>query len=139
MLDKILNIIKTEPAMITAIVQAILGVVVSFGFSLTAAETGSIMAVTTALLALVTALSARPVAVSAFTGLVSAIVTLLVAFGVHGIQPDMVASVNTAIVAISALVLRGHITPVATLRAAAGEKVPPAPPAPATVPSVPAA
>lgn len=139
MLAKILNIIKTEPAMITAVVQAILAVIVSFGFSLTAAETGSIMAVTTALLAAVTALSARPVAVSALTGLVSAVVTLLVAFGVHGIQPDMVASVNAAIVAISALVLRGHITPMATLRAEAGKKAPPAQPVPAPVPPVPAA
>lgn len=138
MLDKILNVIKTEPAMITAVVQAILGVVVSFGFSLTAAQTGAIMAVTTALLAAVTAVSARPVAVSALTGLVSAVVTLLVAFGVHNIQPDMVASVNAAIVAISALVLRGHITPVATLHAEAREKAAPAQPT-AAVPPVPAA
>ena len=65
-----------------------------------------------------TAASARPFAVSALTGLVSAVVTLLVAFGVHGIQPNPVVSVNAAIVAITALVLRGHITPVATTRAA---------------------
>ena len=98
MLDKIFNVIKTEPAMVTAVVQAILGVIVSFGFSLTADETGAIMAVTTALLGLVTAVSARPFAVSALTGLVSAVVTLLVAFGVHGIQPNTVVSVNAAIV-----------------------------------------
>ena len=137
MLEKILNVIKTEPAMITAVIQAILAVIVSFGFSLTAGETGAIVAVTSALLALVTALSARPFAVSALTGLVNAIVTLLVAFGVHNIQPDMVASVNAAIVAISALVLRSHITPVATLHAAARGKEPPAL-VPTAVPPVPA-
>ena len=119
MLDKLLNLVKTEPAMITAAVQTILAVIVTSGFNLTAGETGAILAAFTALLALVTAASARPFAVSALTGLVSAIVTLLLAFGVHNIQPNLVASINAAIVAVSALVLRGHITPVATLNALA--------------------
>jgi len=64
--------------MITAAVQAILGVIMAFGVHLTADETGAILAVTTALLALITALlalitafSARPFAVSALTGFVS--------------------------------------------------------------------
>lgn len=105
--------------MITAVVQTVIGVVVSLGLSLTADETGAVIALTTAVLGLVTAASARPFAVSALTGLVSAIVTLLLAFGVHNIQPNLVSSVNAAIVAVAALVLRGHITPVATLAAQA--------------------
>ena len=121
------------PAMITAAVQAILGVIMAFGVHLTADETGAILAVTTALLALITAFSARPFAVSALTGFVSAVVTLLLAFGVHGIQPNLVASVNATIVAVSALVLRGHITPVTTLKAQA--KAAAQPKAPAATPS----
>ena len=41
MLSKILNVIKTEQEMITAVVQTVLGVIVSLGFSLTADETGA--------------------------------------------------------------------------------------------------
>ena len=41
MLSKILNVIKTEPEMISAVVQTVLGVIVSLGFSLTADETGA--------------------------------------------------------------------------------------------------
>ena len=41
MLSKILNVINTEPEMITAVVQTVLGVIVSLGFSLTADETGA--------------------------------------------------------------------------------------------------
>ena len=118
-MSKLLNLVKTEPAMITAAVQALIALVVSLGYSLSAGQTGAIVAVTTAVLALITAAAARPFQVSALTGLVSAVVTLLLAFGVHGIQPSFVSTFNAAIVAVLALVLRSHVTPVATLAAQA--------------------
>lgn len=115
MLKSALNLIKTEPAMIVAAVQTVIGVIVSLGFGLSADATAAILAFTTALLAVVPAVLARPVQVSGITGLVSAGVTLLLAFGVHGIQPGLVASLNAAIVALMAIVLRGHLTTLATL------------------------
>jgi hypothetical protein len=77
MLKSALTIIKTEPALITGAVQAILAL------------------------------------------LIAAVVTLLAAFGVNGIQSGVVITLNGAIVAITALVLRQHVTPVATLNAQA--------------------
>jgi hypothetical protein len=45
--------IRTEPAVIAGLVQAILALAVSFGLSLTPEQIGSILAVTAAILALV--------------------------------------------------------------------------------------
>lgn len=114
-MSRLINLIKTEPAMITASVQALLALLVSLGFSLTAAETGAILAVTTALLALITAVSVDKFGASTLTGLVAAVVTLLIAFGVKDINPGVVATLNGTIVAIMALVLRQQVTPVASI------------------------
>jgi hypothetical protein len=113
----LLNLIRTEPAMIVAVVQTVIGVIVSAGFGPSAAVTGAILAFTTALLAFVPAVLARPVSVSGITGIVSAGITLLLALGVHGIQPGLVTALNAAIVAIMSIALRGHLTTLATLRA----------------------
>jgi hypothetical protein len=110
----LLNLIRTEPAMIVAVAQTVIGLVVSLGFNVSADATAAVLAFTTALLAFVPAVLARPVQVSGITGLVSAGVTLLLAFGVHGIQPGLVASLNAAVVAVMAIILRGHLTPVAS-------------------------
>lgn len=133
MLKSALNMIKTEPAMIVAVVQTVIGVIVSLGFGLSADATAAILAFTTALLAFIPAVLARPVQVSALTGLVSAGVTLLLAFGVHGIQPGLVSSLNAAIVALMAIVLRGHLTPVASIVRPVPTQPSPAPTQPSPV------
>jgi hypothetical protein len=112
---KLITLVKTEPALFTAAVQALLSVLVATGLSLTAGESGAILAVTTAVLALATAIATRPFQVSALTGFLTAVFTLALAFGVHGIQPGLVAAVNGAVVAIAALIVRVHVTPVASL------------------------
>lgn len=124
MLKSALTIVKTEPALITGAVQAILALLITTGASLTAAESGAILAVTTAALGAVAAATARPVQVPALTGLISAVVTLLAAFGVSHIQPGTVGTINGAVVAIMALVERQHVTPVATLKAKAAAAQP---------------
>lgn len=101
--------------MFMAAAQALIGVAVSLGFSPTADQTGAILALTAAALAAVPAVLARPVQVSGITGLLTAVLTLLMAFGVRGIQPGLVAALNAAIVALMATVLRGHVTTLATL------------------------
>ena len=57
--------------------------------------------------------------VAALTGLVAAVVTLLIAFGVPHVQPGVVATLNAAIIAVFALIVRIHVTPLATLHAQA--------------------
>lgn len=115
-MKSLLNLIRTEPALVTGVVQAVLALLSGTVLTLTAGQTGAILAVTTAVLALIAGAMARPFQVSALTGLVGSVVTLLVSFGVHGVQPGIVSTLNAAIVAIAALVVRLHVTPVATLR-----------------------
>jgi hypothetical protein len=119
-MSRILNLIKTEPALITGALQTLVALLVTLGWHLTTDQTSALLAVTTGVLALVSAASARPFQVSALTGLVAAVVTLLVAFGAH-VQPGLVGTLNAAIVAVLALVLRAHVTPVASLRGAAAK------------------
>jgi len=129
-MSKLINVIKTEPVLITGLVQSLLALLVGLGFSLTAGQTGALEAGTTAVLALVAAVSVRPFPVAALTGALSAVATVLIAFGVPHISTGAVSSLNAVVVAVLGLVLRGHVTPVASLPK-------PAPlPAPAPVPPV---
>jgi hypothetical protein len=115
----ILSLIKAEPVLIVSAVQAVLALLSGTVLSLSASETGAILAVTTAVLALIAAAATSPFQVSALTGFVGAVVTLLVAFGVPHVEPSIVSTLNAVIVAIAALIVRVHVTPVATLRAKA--------------------
>lgn len=108
-----LRIIKTEPALAAGVVQAVISLAVGLGLHLTAGQTGALEAATSAVLAAVVAFSARPVQVSAFTGALAAVGTVLVAFGVPHVTGGSVSSLNAVLVAVLALVLRGHVTPVA--------------------------
>jgi hypothetical protein len=112
---KILNLIRNEPALLTSTAQAVLGIIVAFGIGLTADQTGAILAVWAAALAAVTAAYARPVGVSAFTGLVTAAAVLIASFGFH-VSADVVGSVNFLITAVCALLARGQLTTLVTLR-----------------------
>jgi hypothetical protein len=118
-LKNLLTIIKTQPAYFTGVIQAVIALIIGTGVTLTAAQEGAILAVTSAVLALITAASIRPFEVSTLTGFVAAMVTLLVAFGVPHVQPGIVATVNAAITAIFALVLHAHLQQTAALRTAA--------------------
>ncbi len=115
-MKSLLNLIKTEPALITGVVQAVIGLVAGRGFTLCAGQAGADLAVTTAVLGLHTAIATRPFQVSALTALVTAVVTLLIAFGVKNVSPGIVSTLNAAIVAVAALLVRVHVTPVAALR-----------------------
>ncbi|MFD7157968.1 hypothetical protein ACFV9C_25425 [Kribbella sp. NPDC059898] len=53
-------IFKREPALVLGVVQAIVALAVSFGFGLSAEQTGAILAVSAAVLALVTRSQVTP-------------------------------------------------------------------------------
>jgi hypothetical protein len=129
-MSRIVNTIRTEPVLITGLVQSLLALVVGLGFSLTAGQTGALEAVTTAVLALVAAVSVRPFPVAALTGALSAVATVLIAFGVPHVTTGEVSSLNAVVVAVLSLVLRIHVTPTASLAPQ---------PAPAPIPAPPAA
>lgn len=53
---------KREPALIMGVVQAAIALAVSFGFGLSAEQTGAILAITAAILALITRSQVTPAA-----------------------------------------------------------------------------
>lgn len=110
-LKNMLAVIRTEPVLLAGFAQAVLALLATNGVHLSASQSGGILAATTAILTLAAAAATRPFQVSALTGLTSALVTLLVAFGVHGVQPGVVSTLNAAIVAGAAIVVRLHVSP----------------------------
>jgi hypothetical protein len=118
-MDRFTDVLKTEPTMVTSVAQAALAIAVTLGLSLTATQTGALEAAAAGVAAIIVAASTRPVPVPILAGALTAIFTCLVAFGVKGVTPAVVSSVNAAIVAVLAIVLRVHQTPVAVTAPAA--------------------
>lgn len=59
-MNNLIERIKDEPVLVTTLVGAILNLIVAFGFSLTEAQEGGILAVTVAILAFVARSKVRP-------------------------------------------------------------------------------
>lgn len=117
-MSRIIAIAKNEPAAVVAVVQTLLALIVQFGFTLTPAETGGILAATAAALGLIAAIATRPFAPAAVTGLLTALGTVLVAFGVPHVTSGMVSGLNALILALFALTaVRPQVTPLAKIRA----------------------
>lgn len=111
------ELVKTEPAVFLAAVQAAITLAAQFGLTLTAAETGGLLAATSALLALVTAAMTHPFKLAALTGFVTATGTVLLAFGIPHVAPGAVSALNMVIVAAFAFLgVRPQVTPKASLR-----------------------
>lgn len=119
---KFTQMVKTEPVLFTSAIQAVLALISGTAVHLSAAQSGAILAVTTAVLSLIAAASTRPFHVSTLTGFISAVVTLLVAFGIHGVQPGVVSSLNASLVGVVAIIVRLHVSPKATITEASGRK-----------------
>lgn len=119
-MDVITRTLRNEPAMVVGVLQAALGIGVALGLSLTPGKTGALEAAAAGVAAIIVAASTRPVAVPILTGGLSAILTCLVAFGVPHVTAVTVSEVNVGVVAVLAIVLRAHQTPIAA----------PAPPVP---------
>jgi len=96
---------------------AILDWLVGFGWSsLTADQAALIVAAITAVAGVVVAIKTRPIAPGAFTYLISAGAALLGGYGLHFSQQG-VATFSAAFVAVLAFIMRGHVAPVADVRA----------------------
>jgi hypothetical protein len=110
--DWFIRLAKGEPAMILAVPQAALALAVTLGLHLTAGQTGALEAAAAGVTAVIVAAATRPVAVPVLTGGLTAIFTCLVAFGVPHVTAPVVSAVNVAVLAVLAIVLRAHQTPV---------------------------
>jgi hypothetical protein len=112
--DVITSTARNEPAMVTGVAQTALALGITLsGWHLTAGQTGALEAIAAGIGAVIVAASTRPVPVPILTGGLTAILTCLVAFGVRGVTPAVVSEVNAAAVAVLAIVLRTHQTPIA--------------------------
>jgi hypothetical protein len=105
-----MRIFGREPALVISGVSAVLSLIVSFQFGLSAEQAGAIVAVVSAVFAAATAAVTRPIAPSAFTGLVAAGVALLAAYGLE-VAPETVGALNAVVLAILSLITRGQVSP----------------------------
>jgi hypothetical protein len=108
------KILGYEPVVVLNALAAILGLIVSLGFTgLTTDQAGAIVGVVTAVLGTIAAVLTRPIAPQAFTTLVAAGATLIATFGYH-VPQNIVGAINTAALAILTLLARGQVSPTLT-------------------------
>ena len=91
--------------------SAVLGLILSLGVtSLTAEQSGAIVAVVSAVLGGIAAAMTRPVAPQAFTAIVAAGATAVAAFG-YNVSQGTVGAINTLVLAALTLLTRGQVSP----------------------------
>jgi hypothetical protein len=110
---------KREPSLYISAIGTVLSLVAAFGLKfLTPEQAALVIVVLNAALGAWNAYKVRPIAPAAFTYLVAAVATLVAAYGIE-VSQSVVGSVNAAVLAVLALVLRGNVSPVVTTPTAA--------------------
>jgi hypothetical protein len=100
-----------EPVVILNTLSAVLGLIVSLGFTgLTAEQAGVIVALVSAILGGIAAAMTRPIAPQAFTAIVAAGATAVAAFG-YEVSQETVGAINTLVLAVLTLLTRVQVTP----------------------------
>jgi hypothetical protein len=107
-----------EPALITGILNALLGLVVTLNVGLTSQEAGTLTVLVTAGFTAVAAALTRPIAPTAFTGLVTAGADALAAFHFE-LSGATVGAVNALVISVLMFINRGHVSPKSVGRTAA--------------------
>ena len=79
----LVRFIKLNPAAILYGVNTLLALVVAWGGSLSADQTGAVLTITTAVITIITALATRPVGLQLVLGAVASVFTAFAAFGIH--------------------------------------------------------
>lgn len=100
-----------EPVVVLNTLSAILGLIVTLGFtSLTAEQAGATVAVVSAILGGIAAAMTRPIAPQAFTAIVAAGASAVAAFGFE-VSQETVGAINTVVLATLTLLTRVQVTP----------------------------
>lgn len=106
-----MRIFGREPVVVLNTLSAVLGLVVSLGFSaLTPEQAGAIVGVVTAVLGAVAAWLTRPVVPQAFTAVVAAGAVLVAAFG-YDVSQSTIGAVNGVVLAVLTLLTRPQVSP----------------------------
>jgi hypothetical protein len=110
------KIFGREPTLILQAASALLAVLVTFGFSgLSAEQAGLIVAAISAGIGVANAVLVRPITPAAFTAFVGALAALVTSYGLD-LSQELVGTVQVAVVALLALVVRVQVSPVADPR-----------------------
>ncbi|MFE9855618.1 hypothetical protein [Streptomyces sp. NPDC005780] len=106
-----MRIFGREPVVVINTLAAVLGLIVSLGFTSLSAETaGAIVGVATAVLGAVAAAMTRPIAPQAFTAVVAAGAVLVATFG-YEVSQETVGAINTVVLAGLTLLTRAQVSP----------------------------
>lgn len=103
--------VKNYPVLFAAFAQAALALVISLGFSLTAAEVGGIEAGVAAAVALVVALWVDRPTVAVVTGFLNAVIMVAVAFGVPRISAGLTSVIDAVVVSLAAFFVHSNVSP----------------------------
>lgn len=108
-----MKIFGREPVALLNTLAAILGLIVSLGFTpLTAEMAGALVAFVTAVLGAVAAAMTRPIAPQAFTTVVAVGAVLVGTFG-YEVSQGVIGSINGVVLAVLTLLTRAQVSPTA--------------------------
>lgn len=108
-----------EPALLLSLVAALLGIGSALAIpGLSGGQVALIMAAANAVLGAVQAAFVRPWQPAAFTAAVGALGALGAGYGFHA-SPGLLAALDAVVLAAGPLLVRGQVTPLVALRAAA--------------------
>jgi small basic protein len=106
-----MRIFGREPVVVLNTLSAVLGLVVSLSItSLTAEQSGAIVAAVSAILGAIAAVMTRPIAPQAFTAVVAAGSVLVATFG-YDVSQETIGAINTLVLAGLTLLTRAQVSP----------------------------
>ena len=115
MLNKLLALIRNEPAIFMYALNALVTAGAAFGLHTTPGQTAAVTTIGAAVVTIVTAFTTRPVSVPVITGALATAATAAAAFGLHLTSAQTGAAVPVLGLLLS-LVLRQAVTPLVALQ-----------------------
>ena len=109
-MNKIINIIRTEPAMILQVLNMGAAMLFAFGLNLSPQKTAAFIVIITGVLAVITAVTTRPIAVPVLAGVATSVLTACAAFGLDWSQAR-IGTLVAFLTVIMSLALRQHLSP----------------------------
>jgi hypothetical protein len=111
------KIFGREPALWLTLIQTVVALAVGLGLNVTGEQVGLINAAAGAVLSLVAAVAVRPFPVPLLMGAIQAVIALGVGFGLD-LEAAQVGLVNAAAAGLVGFILRMHVSPAESARAA---------------------
>ncbi|MDX2550094.1 MULTISPECIES: hypothetical protein [Streptomyces] len=106
-----MKIFGREPVVVLNTLSAVLGLIVSLGFTpLTTEMAGGIVGAATAILGAIAAAMTRPIAPQAFTTVVASGAVLVATFG-YEVSQETIGAINTVVLALLTLLTRVQVSP----------------------------